>query len=963
MSESPTNGYYQLNVTIECAHLRSGSSFLKPNPYVDLLVDDVPSKKTDVVKSTYQPKWNHEFTILVTPNSQLHFRVLDHSSFRKDPVLGEKRFKLRDVLAQYGGRCDRLELTLDLIAPESKHHTHHNHHNGETSSAHHGNQHHRSASTGSGVDGAVVMASGAAINGAERAKVGELVTLWTGMRLNPELCFNIPGDSRVILNGGIRARTRTRPADTASLGGDRTSRVWPHQYHHHNHHHHNLQSPNLTSSSPAISLHLPAVTSGSANPAPIEPPASGTTTQQHVGIPNYSAGTSTSLTSPVPTSNPTTVANGNASQTPSSPSPASSTVAATNPTSTPSPSTASAAAAATGVTPVERPHTTGMEEPLPPGWEMRYDMYGRRYYVDHNTRSTSWERPQALPPGWEVRRDPRGRIYYVDHNTRSTTWQRPSSERLQHFQQWQGERAHVVQQGNQRFLYPQHSGTPPVAAEGAAGTSASVDNAAPGASSVDDDAGAVGEAAGVSPTEKPLPADWEKRVQPDGRVYFVNHTNRTTQWEDPRTQGQEVSGVDEPPLPPGWEIRLTEDGVRYFVDHNTRTTTFQDPRPGAPKGPKGVYGVPRAYERSFRWKLSQFRYLSQSNALPSHIKVTVNRATLFEDSYHQVMRLPAYELRRRLYIIFRGEEGLDYGGVSREWFFLLSHEVLNPMYCLFEYANKNNYSLQINPASYVNPDHLLYFKFIGRFIAMALYHGRFIYSGFTMPFYKRMLNKKLTTKDIESIDPEFYNSLVWVRDNDIEECGLELYFGVDFEILGQVIHHELKEGGDKIRVTEENKDEYIRLMTEWRMTRGIEQQTKAFLDGFNEVVPLEWLKYFDERELELMLCGMQEIDVEDWQRNTIYRHYTRNSKQIAWFWQFVRQTDNEKRARLLQFVTGTCRSNGPQRFCVEKVGKETWLPRSHTCFNRLDLPPYKSYDQLVEKLNYAIEETEGFGQE
>lgn len=178
---------------------------------------------------------------------------------------------------------------------------------------------------------------------------------------------------------------------------------------------------------------------------------------------------------------------------------------------------------------------------------------------------------------------------------------------------------------------------------------------------------------------------------------------------------------------------------------------------------------------------------------------------------------------------------------------------------------------------------------------------------------------------------------------------------------------------------------------------GIEQQTKTFLEGFNEVVPLEWLKYFDERELELILCGMQDVDVDDWQRNTIYRHYNRNSKQVVWFWQvrkwmdelwfknfqfldfrfrlqFVRDTDNEKRARLLQFVTGTCRvpvggfaelmgSNGPQRFCIEKVGKETWLPRSHTCFNRLDLPPYKSYDQLVEKLTFAIEETEGFCQE
>jgi HECT-domain (ubiquitin-transferase) len=92
----------------------------------------------------------------------------------------------------------------------------------------------------------------------------------------------------------------------------------------------------------------------------------------------------------------------------------------------------------------------------------------------------------------------------------------------------------------------------------------------------------------------------------------------------------------------------------------------------------------------------------------------------------------------------------------------------------------------------------------------ALYHGRFIYSGFTLPFYKRMLNKKLTMKDIESIDPEFYNSLVWLRDNSIEECNLELFFSVDFEVLGQVLHHELKDNGDKVKVTDENKEEYMR---------------------------------------------------------------------------------------------------------------------------------------------------------
>uniref|UniRef100_A0A669DIV3 E3 ubiquitin-protein ligase n=1 Tax=Oreochromis niloticus TaxID=8128 RepID=A0A669DIV3_ORENI len=587
-----------------------------------------------------------------------------------------------------------------------------------------------------------------------------------------------------------------------------------------------------------------------------------------------------------------------------------------------------------GAKPRQQVPNTGASDPLPPGWEQRKDPHGRTYYVDHNTRTTTWERPQPLPPGWERRVDDRGRIYYVDHNTRTTTWQRPTMESVRNFEQWQSQRSQLqgaMHQFNQRYLY-----------------SASM------MSAENDPLG-------------PLPPGWERRVDSNDRVYFVNHNTKTTQWEDPRTQGLQ----NEDPLPEGWEIRYTREGVRYFVDHNTRTTTFSDPRTGKSSVTKGPQ---IAYERSFRWKLAHFRYLCQSNALPSHVKITVSRQTLFEDSFQQIMALKPYDLRRRLYVIFRGEEGLDYGGLAREWFFLLSHEVLNPMYCLFEYAGKSNYCLQINPASAINPDHLSYFCFIGRFIAMALFHGKFIDTGFSLPFYKRMLNKKLILKDLESIDPEFYNSLIWIRDNNIEECGLEMFFSVDMEILGKITSHDLKPNGANIQVTEENKEEYISLMAEWRFSRGVEGQTKAFLDGFNEVVPLQWLQYFDEKELEVMLCGMQEVDLQDWQRNTVYRHYTRNSKQIIWFWQLVKEVDNEVRLRLMQFVTGTCRlplggfaelmgSNGPQKFCIEKVGKDTWLPRSHTCFNRLDLPPYKSYEQLKEKLLFAIEETEGFGQE
>ncbi|XP_048354552.1 E3 ubiquitin-protein ligase Itchy homolog [Sphaerodactylus townsendi] len=588
------------------------------------------------------------------------------------------------------------------------------------------------------------------------------------------------------------------------------------------------------------------------------------------------------------------------------------------------------------VTPTSQSHHAVPQGPLPPGWEQRVDQHGRVYYVDHVEKRTTWDRPEPLPPGWERRVDNMGRIYYVDHFTRTTTWQRPTLESVRNYEQWQLQRSQLqgaMQQFNQRFIYGNQDFTQ---------------------SKEFDPLG-------------PLPHGWEKRTDCNGRVYFVNHNTRITQWEDPRNQGQ----LNDKPLPEGWEMRFTVDGIPYFVDHNRRTTTYIDPRTGKSALDNGPQ---IAYVRDFKAKVQYFRFWCQQLAMPQHIKITVSRKTLFEDSFQQIMSLSPQDLRRRLWVIFPGEEGLDYGGVAREWFFLLSHEVLNPMYCLFEYAGKDNYCLQINPASYINPDHLKYFRFIGRFIAMALFHGKFIDTGFSLPFYKRILNKPVGLKDLESIDPEFYNSLIWVKENNIEECGLEMYFSVDKELLGEIKSHDLKPNGSNILVTEENKEEYIRLVAEWRLSRGVEEQTQAFFEGFNEILPQTYLQYFDAKELEVLLCGMQEIDLTDWQRHAIYRHYTRTSKQIVWFWQFVKDIDNEKRMRLLQFVTGTCRlpvggfadlmgSNGPQKFCIEKVGKENWLPRSHTCFNRLDLPPYKSYEQLKEKLLFAIEETEGFGQE
>ncbi|XP_023558962.1 NEDD4-like E3 ubiquitin-protein ligase WWP1 isoform X2 [Octodon degus] len=900
----------QLQVTVSSAKLKRKKNWFGTAIYTEVVVDG-EIKKTAKSSSSSNPKWDEQLTVSVTPQTTLEFRVWSHHTLKADALLGRATIDLKQALLMHNRKLEKVKEQLKLSL-ENK-------------------------------------------NGI--VQTGELTVVLDGLVIEQEnlpACTSSPtkiqqnGDA-LHENGEPSARTTTRLAIEGTNGvDDRAPTNAIVQNACHLYIVNGDSAPSPPSQVAARPPNTPAAKSLSSEPTSdtVNGESSSSAPTDHTSTMDVPvASEETSLTSNCtsaaiedPPLQEIAASSEHSECIPSSSAELESEARRTDPDSSNSGSSSAFDKLRQSdgcVEPGRQQSANTNAESLPSGWEQRKDPHGRTYYVDHNTRTTTWERPQPLPPGWERRVDDRGRVYYVDHNTRTTTWQRPTMESVRNFEQWQSQRNQLqgaMQQFNQRYLY-----------------SASM-------------------LAAENDPYGPLPPGWEKRVDSTDRVYFVNHNTKTTQWEDPRTQGLQ----NEEPLPEGWEIRYTREGVRYFVDHNTRTTTFKDPRNGKSSVTKG--GPQIAYERSFRWKLAHFRYLCQSNALPSHVKINVSRQTLFEDSFQQIMALKPYDLRRRLYVIFRGEEGLDYGGLAREWFFLLSHEVLNPMYCLFEYAGKNNYCLQINPASTINPDHLSYFCFIGRFIAMALFHGKFIDTGFSLPFYKRMLSKKLTIKDLESIDTEFYNSLIWIRDNNIEECGLEMYFSVDMEILGKVTSHDLKLGGSNILVTEENKDEYIGLMTEWRFSRGVQEQTKAFLDGFNEVVPLQWLQYFDEKELEVMLCGMQEVDLADWQRNTVYRHYTRNSKQIIWFWQFVKETDNEVRMRLLQFVTGTCRlplggfaelmgSNGPQKFCIEKVGKDTWLPRSHTCFNRLDLPPYKSYEQLKEKLLFAIEETEGFGQE
>ncbi|XP_056660092.1 E3 ubiquitin-protein ligase HECW1 isoform X3 [Monodelphis domestica] len=388
--------------------------------------------------------------------------------------------------------------------------------------------------------------------------------------------------------------------------------------------------------------------------------------------------------------------------------------------------------------------------------------------------------------------------------------------------------------------------------------------------------------------------------------------------------------------------------------------------------------APSPYRRDFEAKLRNFYRKLEAKGFgqgPGKIKLIIRRDHLLEGTFNQVMAYSRKELQRnKLYITFVGEEGLDYSGPSREFFFLLSQELFNPYYGLFEYSANDTYTVQISPMSAFVENHLEWFRFSGRILGLALIHQYLLDAFFTRPFYKALLRLPCDLSDLEYLDEEFHQSLQWMKDNNITDI-LDLTFTVNEEVFGQVTERELKSGGANTQVTEKNKKEYIERMVKWRVERGVVQQTEALVRGFYEVVDSRLVSVFDARELELVIAGTAEIDLNDWRNNTEYRGgYHDGHIVIRWFWAAVERFNNEQRLRLLQFVTGTSSvpyegfaalrgSNGLRRFCIEKWGKITSLPRAHTCFNRLDLPPYPSYSMLYEKLLTAVEETSTFGLE
>ncbi|XP_077977948.1 E3 ubiquitin-protein ligase HECW2-like [Glandiceps talaboti] len=597
-------------------------------------------------------------------------------------------------------------------------------------------------------------------------------------------------------------------------------------------------------------------------------------------------------------------------------------------------------------------HFADTSQDLPRGWEVKYDRAGKAFFIDHNNRSTTFMDPRLpfKPPLGHVM-DSMNMLQVPSSRTRSRS-------------------AGEDDIRNSYQLTGGHRGAPPIRPRPVDTLTHSRSGPAPVPTAYNEKV--------VAFLRQPNILDIlrERQSALGSNTLLKNKINQI------RIEGVDMLDRLSNDIDLIILLSLFEEDIMTYVP------TVAHPSAASPRGspqhsPQASPGLSRAnarapapYRRDFEAKLRNFHRKMESKGYgqgPGKLKLNMRRDHLLEDAFNKIMATPKRDLQKnKLYISFVGEEGLDYGGPSREFFFLLSRELFNPYYGLFEYSANDTYTVQISPMSAFVDNQLEWFRFCGRVIGLTIVHQYLLDAFFTRPFYKALLRRPCTLSDLEYLDAEFHQSLQWVKDNDITDV-LDLTFTVDEEVFGQLTERELKTNGKNIPVTEKNKKEYIERMVKWRIERGVSEQTDSLMRGFYEVMDNRLISVFDARELELVIAGIAEVDVGDWRKHSEYRSgYHDKHPVIQWFWQAVERFDNERRLRLIQFVTGTSSipyegfaalrgSNGPRKFCIEKWGKISSLPRAHTCFNRLDLPPYTSYAMLLEKLITAVEETSTFG--
>uniref|UniRef100_A0A3Q1B6R8 Ubiquitin-protein ligase E3A n=1 Tax=Amphiprion ocellaris TaxID=80972 RepID=A0A3Q1B6R8_AMPOC len=352
-----------------------------------------------------------------------------------------------------------------------------------------------------------------------------------------------------------------------------------------------------------------------------------------------------------------------------------------------------------------------------------------------------------------------------------------------------------------------------------------------------------------------------------------------------------------------------------------------------------------------------------------YLKLKVRRDHIIDDALVRLemisMENPS-DLKKQLFVEFEGEQGVDEGGVSKEFFQLVLEEIFNPDIGMFTYDDEtklfwfNSSSLE-NEAQYT---------LIGIVLGLAIYNNCILDVHFPMVVYRKLMGKKGTYLDLSDSHPVLYQSLKGLLEytGNVKEDMMLTFQISHTDLFGNPVLYDLKDQGDQIPVTIENRQEFVDLYVDYILNTSVERQFRAFKKGFLMVTNESPLKYlFRPEEVELLICGSRKLDFEALEKTTEYDGgYSKDSQIIKDFWETIHSFGEEQKRFFLQFTTGTDRAPvgglGKLKMIIAKNGSDTdRLPTSHTCFNALLLPEYSTKEKLRERLLKAITYAKGFG--
>lgn len=360
------------------------------------------------------------------------------------------------------------------------------------------------------------------------------------------------------------------------------------------------------------------------------------------------------------------------------------------------------------------------------------------------------------------------------------------------------------------------------------------------------------------------------------------------------------------------------------------------------------------------------------------LNIKVRRAQLLSDSLDELTRKRC-DLKKKLRVTFVGEAGLDMGGLTKEWFLLLVRQIFHTDYGMFTHMKDS----RCHWFSSWKCDNYSEFQLVGTLMGLAVYNSIALDIHFPLYCYRKLLTPPTvpcdqnalvgmataSLDDLQQIMPELAHGLgeLLSYEGNVEE-DFYLTFQVFQEEMGVVKPHNLKPGGDKIPVTKQNRKEYVQLYVDFLLNKSIYKQFAAFYHGFHSVCASDALMLLRPEEVEMLVCGSPELDMSALQKAAQYEGYSKTDTTVRCFWDVVLAFPLELQKKLLHFATGSDRvpvgGMADLNFKISKIDVPTdWLPISHTCFNQICLPAYRTRKELKHKLIIAISNAEGFGLE